>query len=299
MSTRAKTTPPDRPDPPGGVEALGFVRKLAEEIAAGEVRLPSFPDFATRVQRLLEDPRAAPAQIAQVIAADAALAARILRLANSSFMNPSGRKINDLKRAVAQLGHQLVRCTAVSFALRQMELDGGKPELRPQLHELWRNGVLVASIAYVLARTTRAASPDEALVTGLMHNIGKLYIVVAAPKQDPAEAGAAAWANAVHEWHPRIARAILKHWGFALPIVAAVGDQTSWDRESQGGDSLTDILIASRALVPCVFYREQLDDTVTAVPPFKRLGIDDTARCKQLMADSAQQIRALHSTLSS
>ena len=36
--------------------------------------------------------------------------------------------------------------------------------LRPQLHELWRQGTLVASIAYVLARETRAANPDEALV---------------------------------------------------------------------------------------------------------------------------------------
>ena len=54
---------------------------------------------------------------------------------------------------------------------------------------------------------------------------------------------------------------------------------------------------ASTALVPCVFYREQLKDTITAVPPFKRLKLD-AARCRQLMADSAQQIRALQTSLS-
>ncbi|MDP8983707.1 MAG: HDOD domain-containing protein [Pseudomonadota bacterium] len=46
--------------------------------------------------------------------------------------------------------------------------------LRRQLQELWRDGALVASIAYVLARETHAANPDEALVTGLMHNIAQL-----------------------------------------------------------------------------------------------------------------------------
>jgi len=273
------------------------VRKLAAEITAGEVRLPSFPAFATRVQKVLEDPRAALAKIAQVITADAALAARILRLANSSFMNPSGRKINDLQRAVTQLGHQLVRCTAVSFALRQMELDGGNADLRPQLQELWRNGMLVASIAFVLARETRAASPDEALVTGLMHNIGRLYIAVNSPRPAGAEGANDSWADIVHEWHPRIAHAILKHWGFPPAIVAAVGDQNNWDRETQGGDALTDILIAATALVPCVFYREHLDDTVTAVPPFKRLGLD-AASCQRLMTDCAQQIRSLQAALS-
>jgi HD-like signal output (HDOD) protein len=294
VNTRADTTPGQPRSAAGAADALGFLHKLADEIAAGEIRLPTFPDFATRVQKVLDDPRAAPVNIANVIAADAALAARILRLANSSFMNPSGRQISDLKRAVTQLGFQLVRCTAVSFALGQMELDGGKPELRPQLKELWRRGMLVASIAYVLARQTRAAGPDEALVTGLMHNIGRLYLVRSQPEEGVARD---AWADVVHEWHPRIARAILKHWGFAPAIVAAVGAQTSWDRETQSGDALTDILVVATALVPCVFFRKHLDDTVTAVPPFRRLGFDDTARCERLMADSAEQIRALQVTL--
>jgi len=280
-----------------GTTAADFVAKLAAEVAAGEVRLPSFPGFATRVQKVLEDSRAAPAQIAQVIAADAALAARILRLANSSFMNPSGRRINDLKRAVTQLGHQLVRCTAVSFALRQMELDGGNLELRPQLQELWRQGMLVASIAYVLARQTRAASADEALVAGLMHNIGRLYIAVSSPRHQSV-GDKDSWADVVNEWHPRIAQAILKHWGFPPAITAAVGNQNDRDRETRAGEELTDVLIAGTALVPCVFYRERLSDTVTAVAPFRRLGLD-AARCQRLMADSAKQIRSLQAALSS
>jgi len=101
MSLNNPSKPPSDPPrgaAPGATTAVLLVRKLVAEIAAGEVRLPSFPDFATRVQKVLEDSRAAPAQIAQVIAADAALAARILRLANSAFMNPSGRQIKDLKR---------------------------------------------------------------------------------------------------------------------------------------------------------------------------------------------------------
>lgn len=292
VSTQSPINPPGHASA-ANAKASDFLKKLATETALGEVRLPSFPDFATRVQKVLEDPRAAPAQIAQVIAADAALAARILRLANSAFMNPGGKQITDLKRAVTQLGHQLVRCTAVAFALQQMKF-GGNAQLRNALKDLWVNGMLVASIAYVLARTTRAANPDEALVTGLMHNIGRLYIAVNLRPEGPGEGSE--WTAVVNEWHPKIAYAILKHWKFAATISEAVREQNSWGRETQGSE-LTDILIASTALVPCVFYREQLKDTITAVPPFKRLKLD-AARCRQLMADSAQQIRALQTSLS-
>jgi len=270
------------------------MRKLTAELASGDIQLPSFPDFTARVLKVLEDPRATPSRVAQVVGADAALAARVLRMANSAFLNPSANPITDLQRAVTCLGHQLVRCTAVSFALKQIELTSDKADLRPQLHELWRKGTLVASIAFVLARHTRAASPDQAMVMGLMHNVGRLYITVTAPRHDPA---AGQWADVVHEWHPRVGRAILKHWEFPAAVAAAVGAQNNWKRESYGGDALTDILIAATALVPCVFYRELLDDVVTDVPPFKRLRLG-AADCKLLLADCAAQIRALQATLS-
>jgi HD-like signal output (HDOD) protein len=258
--------------------------------------LPSLPDIAIRVQKVLEDPRTARTQVAQVIGADAALAARILRLANSAFLNPSTQQITDLQQAVTRLGHQLVRCTAVSFSLQQMELGTGEAKLRPHIRLLWRKGALVASIAYVLARETRAAKSDEALMTGLMHNIGNLYVTVNAPHRSTRGAESKAWDQVVEEWHPRIASSILEHWKFPAAIVAAVAKQNTWDRETPGDEGLTDVLVAAIALGSCVFHRELLDDTVTAGPSFQRLGLG-SGDCHRLMAAAANQIKALRAAL--
>jgi len=76
-------------------------------------------------------PRRSARAVAVVVGSDAALAARILRLANSAFLNPSAMPIKDLQLALTRLGHQTVRCTAVSFALQQMNLGSGDAELRP------------------------------------------------------------------------------------------------------------------------------------------------------------------------
>jgi HD-like signal output (HDOD) protein len=272
-----------------------FLKELSLELASGDIRLPSFPGVAQRVQRALEDPRATPAKVARVIGIDAALAVRILQLANSAFLNPSSKPITELQQAVNRLGHQLVRCTAVSFALQQMTTSGAAV-LRPRLQELWRQGTLVASIAYVLARETRAANPDEALVAGLMHNIGNLYIIMRA-HQHGAELGADDDATRLlSQGHPRIAGAILGHWKFAPAIVSAVSNQNATNLPPAEAVPLTDVLIAAISLVPCVFSRDLLDETVTAIAPFQRLALD-AADCKRLLSTTAQQIKSLHSAL--
>jgi HD-like signal output (HDOD) protein len=281
---------------PSALAPSEFLKELSAELASGDVRLPSFPDIAQRVQRALEDPRATPAQVARVIGIDAALAVRILRLANSAFLNPSAKPITELQLAVHRLGHQLVRCTAVSFSLQQMNSGASIAALRPQLHELWRKGTLVASIAYVLARETRAANPDEALVAGLMHNIGSLYITVRAHQHGATLGADDAATRVLDQGHPRIAGAILGHWKFAPSIVSAVSNQNASTVPATGAGPLTDVLIAAISLVPCVFYRGLLDETVTAVTAFQRLALD-AADCKRLLGTTARQIKSLHSAL--
>jgi HD-like signal output (HDOD) protein len=272
------------------------IRRLSLEVANGDVRLPSLPGIAVRVQQVLEDPRAPRTRVAQVIGADAALAARILRLANSAFLNPSGQSITDLRHALTRLGNQLTRCTAVSFSLQQMEFGAGQADFQPRIRELWRQGTLVAAIAYALARETRAAIPDEALMAGLLHNIGRLYAAVNAPRRATGGGEEGAWERVVEEWHARIASSILKHWKFPTAIIAAVADQNAPDREPSGEDGLTDLLIAAIALQSCVFHRELLDDTVTAGAPFQRLGLG-SQECQHLLVTAADQIKALRVAL--
>jgi HD-like signal output (HDOD) protein len=96
--------------------------------------------------------------------------------------------------------------------------------------------------------------------------------------------------------HPRIAGAILGHWKFATAIVSAVSNQKALDVPAKESARLTDVLIAAIALVPCVFYRELLEETVIATAPFQRLELD-AAACERLLQTTAQQIKSLHSAL--
>lgn len=293
LETTQEIAPPPAVDMTG---AFDFVRRLAGELSEGDVRLPSYPEIADRVRRVLDDERASAARVAQVVGSDPALAARVIRIANSATFNPGATPVTDLQAAVGRVGHELVRSVAVSFAISQIRLASKNPEVNAQLQELWRKSTLVAACAYVLARDTKLANPDQALVTGLLHNVGRLYIVTRANLRVETYSQSGQWDEVLHDWHPQIGRSILEHWKFPETIVEAIGEQNSWDRSRGRSGGLHDVLVCSIALVPCVWYREMLDDTIGAVPAFQRLGLDAT-RCRQFLTDTALQIKQLRDAL--
>ena len=100
--------------------AFAFVSELAQEVSQGKVELPSFPDVAVRVRKVLADEHVSIEQVARVVSSEAGLAARVFTLANSAALNRSGRTISDLKTAVNRIGHNNVRTAAVSFAIAQL-----------------------------------------------------------------------------------------------------------------------------------------------------------------------------------
>src|SRR5690606_18434784 len=110
--------------------AFAFVAELAQEVSGGRVELPSFPDVAVRVRKVLADEDVSNEQIARVVSSDAGLAARVFALANSAALNRGGRTITDLKTAVNRIGHNNVRTAAVSFAIAQLRRAARSEERR-------------------------------------------------------------------------------------------------------------------------------------------------------------------------
>src|SRR5258705_4016960 len=84
--------------------AFEFVRSLAGELTAGKVDLPSFPEIAIRVRRILSDPKSSSDQVVRVVGSEPALAARLMRIANSAYLNRTGPALGGLRTAVNSLG---------------------------------------------------------------------------------------------------------------------------------------------------------------------------------------------------
>jgi HD-like signal output (HDOD) protein len=226
--------------------ALQFVRQLGLDLAHGEFDLPPFPDTPLRVQECIRDPNSDIHALAKIVATEPALAARLLRMANSAMMRRGPIEVTDIPTAISRVGMDMVQNAAVSFAGREaFKAPAGSPCI-DDLNQLRRRSVMVGSLAYLLARHVRAIKKaDEAMLAGLLSNVGKLYIVMKAADHPELFVDREALERLVAQWHTGVARAIVESWGFPEAIAIAVDEQEIRERDRLAPADLSDLLFVA------------------------------------------------------
>jgi len=237
--------------------AYGFVERLAEDLKKGSFELPAFPEAVLRVQRSLQSPVTDAADIVVILGSDPGLAANVLRIANSAAFRAATGKITDLRTAVSRLGFNMVRTVAVEYAMRQLRHKGGRsPAALAEIETTWRDSLQAASLCHVLAKHFTSLNADEALLTGLLHGLGRLYVVMRA--EDRTDVSAEDISEIANSWQATIGKAILQSWGLPEPMLHAVEhqDDSRCERDGKfeiaaratGPASLTDLLVAAKIL---------------------------------------------------
>ena len=126
--------------------------------------------FVTGVMNaVIEDTSAA--DIAKIIEKDSSITARILKVINSAFYGLSGH-VSTVSQAVPLLGVQVVKNIVLTFSVLDIFPQGKKDGF--DFQKLWEHSFAVAVACRLLARQTRYEDPEEALVAGLLHDIGVL-----------------------------------------------------------------------------------------------------------------------------
>jgi HD-like signal output (HDOD) protein len=294
MYTQRAVTPAN---PNSNQEAFAFVQALALELSSGKVDLPSFPDIAMRVRKVLADDDVTPDKVVRVLGSEPALAARVLQIANSAALNVSGKAITELRSAVARMGFNMVRSAAISFAMSQLKKVDTLKGLETHLDELWQRSSTVAAMSYVVARkVSTKLNPDTAMLAGLLHGVGKLYILTRASKHPALFADTAAYHSIVEDWHCSVAKGLLENWEMSEDVVNAVAEFEDMERTHSGATDLTDILTVACLLVGYRDNPEGLALNMQSVPACKRMNLDQ-AGYEKLLAESAEEVAALQQAL--
>lgn len=276
--------------------AFEFVKLLATDVSAGRVELPSFPDIALRVQKVLADPNVSQDQVVRVLGSDPSLAARILSTANSAALNPGGRQIVELRIAVARMGFDMIRSAAMAFAMSQLRRADQYKAIARSMGLLWQRSVLVAAYCFVIAKRFTRVSPDLALLAGVLHCVGRLYILTRAVSHPQLFHDQSVYNVIVHDWHANIAKALLENWGMADELVDAVATQDEADRDVRGTARLADVLLISTVLASFQDQPELTQLKLQECKTAKKLGIDYSA-LETLKRESESELRALHEVL--
>ncbi|MEJ1961962.1 MAG: HDOD domain-containing protein [Gammaproteobacteria bacterium] len=277
-------------------EAFAFVQALAAELSTGKVELPSFPDIAMRVRQVLADESVTPEKVVRVVGSEPALAARLLQLANSAALNFSGRAVTDLRTAVNRMGFNMVRSAAIAFAMSQLKKVDALKGLEKPLDELWRRSAGVAAMSHAVARRLAKLNPDTALLAGLLHGVGQLYILTRAAKHPKLFANEAVYHNIVRDWHSSIAKALLENWDMAEEVVEAVANYEDIGRAHIGPTDLTDVLTVGYLLASYREHPESVELNMQGVASCTRMQLD-RAGFDKLIQESGEEIAAIQAAL--
>ncbi|MBI2354590.1 MAG: HDOD domain-containing protein [Deltaproteobacteria bacterium] len=132
--------------------------------------LPTIPVVATKVMQLIESETTTAEEMARVVAADPSVAARVLKISNSSFYGCQ-RQVQTLSHAIMILGFSTLKSLVVAASLKQVYKPYGLVEKM-----LWEHSFGAGLAARIIANSTRLVNEEEAFLGGLFHDIGKIIM---------------------------------------------------------------------------------------------------------------------------
>lgn len=204
--------------------------RILEDIArdlSGDISFPTCMDAALLVRNTLKDPFASLERVVKVIGVDPLICSKLLRLANSVSYNPSGKSINDLSNAIGRIGFDSVRTISLAVAMEQMLKSRNLSNYESISHHAWEHSLQVAAIARVLARRIGRINPDEAMLAGLVHDIGIFYLLYRATEYAEYKDDREALLDLLVSWHEGIGESLIYALGLPESIAEAVREHDS------------------------------------------------------------------------
>ena len=275
-----------------------FVQTLAQELSHQEFDIPPFPDVAIRIRDAMANPNVTTNDIGKIIVADPVLTSRLLRMANSALLKRGSIEITDINTAIGRLGFDLVKNTVVSLAMdKTFEANDANPQLREYIHAVRTHSTHVCALAYILAKQQSSIeNPEEVMLAGLLHDIGKFYILNRA-NDFPELFGEQEQLNELlATWHTGVGRAIIESWGFPDHIAEAIDDHETLSRYQPGSPDMTDIVLVANLFVN--LHENPPDELpdLSEIPACKKLQIDHD-RMAGIMRASEEEIRSIEQAL--
>jgi HD-like signal output (HDOD) protein len=196
---------------PSSIEGNDLLEHLEKELESRNFVLPSLPDSAKKVSDAINDPNVDANQVAKIIGTDPVLSGRVIQAANSPLFMGLNR-IEDLKNAVSRLGLICVRNLVISLTVTQLYQSEGQHFLKKKMRSLWDLSTKVAAISEVLARGRQKVDPAEAMLAGLLHNIGALPVLAKCAETNINQSHADSLDNALMKLEPELGQWIMQQW---------------------------------------------------------------------------------------
>ncbi len=224
-----------------------MLQDIASELT-GDVTFPTSFDTAIRLREKLSNEDWTLDEVAVALNAEPLVASRLVGMANSAAYTTGGDEITDVRRAVMRLGMNLVRFTAMTVATQQISHAISETAFKEFSEKLWRHSLRTANAAYVICKHFSSYDPEEALLAGMVHDIGAFYMLYRASQYEELCERPNTVIHMIMQWHDSIGSTLLDTLGMPEKIVEAVREHDQPRTVSADVLSLKDIIYVANLM---------------------------------------------------
>ncbi len=245
---------------------------LISDLLQDRLSLPSMPDIAVKVRSAVADSEVGAPEVARIIQADPAVAAKVLQVANSALYGGQNT-VDSLNVAVVRLGLRNVREIVTAVTMREV-FRCPNPLLNKRMVELWMHSTLVAATAAVLARRLGGFDSDRALLAGLVHDIGVVPMLAHAANYAGLANDPQRLESAIAAHRADVGSMILRRWNFSDEMIDVVLAAEQWSRDHDGPADYADLIVAAQLQCLAGSAESEGLPALAELPVFGRLGLD-------------------------
>lgn len=243
--------------------------KLRAYFRHDHCELPSLPDLAMKIGKAIDDQNNDNDDIARLIQLDPALTTRIISVVNSAAFG-GVHKITNTHQATARLGRRKVRSLVYSCLLKSI-FKVRSSILKKRMEDLWQHSAYVAALSFVLGRQTPGIDPEQALLAGLVHDIGAVAVIGGINKFPVLARRAEVMNYTIDSLRLEAGILTLKQWRLENVFLDVVKNSSNWQRIGYAIPDNVDVVLLARlhALIgtPAQSHIPRIDE----VPAFMKL----------------------------
>lgn len=272
--------------------------KIFQDLDADKLSLPTLPQIGIRISQVMQDPNLDANVMAKVVSADPAIAAKLLRAANSPRF---GGKVavKTLANAIARLGLNTTHQLVISFAVREL-FRTGSGTLKQHMRDLWRHSRRVAAISHVLAaKADHDLDPAFALLAGLLHDIGAVAVLGYARDCPELTQEAKQLDEALAKLRSQLGSAIVRRWHLPDELALVAHEAEHWDRDASDTPDYVDVVIIAQ--LHCFVGSPRMLEVprINEVPAYRKLGLGEVTPdfSLHLLEEAGAEIREVEELL--
>lgn len=191
-------------------------------------QLPSLPTVAQTLLKLTANPETELRQIVQLVKADPAISAKVVKAANSTFFGVRS-EVKGIERAVSLLGPSVSNSLALGFGLTLASAPNAP--MASHYQDCWRQSIIQAAAAAEIARRIAPANADDFSLCGLLLDVGRLALMCTfeaeyRPVIESALAGRQTLLQVEEKClgitHAEVGARLMEHWKMPMAVIEAV-----------------------------------------------------------------------------